>query len=102
MHVGQMAMLPYVICTLASLGTSVIFVLAFAGRLRPWSILVGALTFLLLSVGFALIAISAGPDPAFQRGAAADAIRWLFLVGGVAWVTWLVLFVAGMVHVRRR
>ncbi len=100
MHVGQMAMLPYVICTLASLGTAVIFVLAFVGRLRPWTILVGALAFLLLSVGFSLIAISAGPDPAFHRVVAADAIRWLFLAGGAIWIAWLVLFVAGMVRVR--
>lgn len=89
MHNGALAQLPYYICTLAALGGSLRLFLGIRRGARPRRHLWGAGAFFLLGVGFALLAITAGPAPVVSRGEITLVVRWLFLGGGLLWLGWL-------------
>ena len=94
--------LPYYLVVLASWGTAGIFVIAVRKRIRPREWLILTLAFTALGLAYFLIAATAAPGGHVSRGAVAGPIRWLYLVGGVCWLLWLVRFVRSMVSVRRR
>ena len=94
--------LPYYLCSLAAFATAGLGVGAVWKRLRPPWLLLGSLAFVALGVAFFLIASTAAPGGHVSRSAVAGPIRWLYLVGGVCWLLWLVRFVRSMVSVRRR
>ena len=101
MHPGQLAILPYMVLTIAALATAVMLTVATYLNIRPWFSLVGAAGFTIMAVGFALIAITAGDNPVLLRRNVAEPIRIIMLVGGIVWCAWLVLFAASLIHVSR-
>lgn len=89
MHDGALAQLPYYVCSLAALGGALRLLFGIGRGARPHRHLWGAGAFFLLGVGFALLAITAGPAPMVGRGKIALIVRWLFLGGGLLWLGWL-------------
>lgn len=101
MHESAMAQLPYYICAVAALGSALRLSLGIVGGVRPKRHLFGAGAFVLLGVGFTLLSITAGPAPLVRRGDVALLVRWLFLLGGLAWLGWLGSDLRRSVHVGR-
>jgi len=94
--------LPYYVCTVASLGTTLIITLSVQRRLCPRRMLVLAAGMLCLGLSFFLIAATAAPGGHVARAAVAWPIRMLDAAGGVLWVTWLLLAVKAAVRVEKK
>jgi hypothetical protein len=93
--------MPYYVCTVAALGSSVVCIVAAYKRMRPPWILFLAGGFLGIGMAFFLIAATASPGGHGSRAAVSDAIRLLCLLGGTLWIAWLALFVRSMVRVEK-
>ena len=94
--------LPYYVCTVAALGTTLITALSVLRRLYPRRILFLGAGTLFLGMSFFLIAATASPTGHVNRAVVAVPIQVFFLVGGLLWVTWLVLAVKAAVRVEKR
>ncbi len=94
--------LPYYVCTVAALGTTLIVALSVQRRLCPRHMLVLAAGMLCLALSFFLVAATAAPGGHSGRAAVAGPIRILDTTGGLLWLLWLALVVRGAVRVERR
>ena len=94
--------LPYYVCTVAALGTTLVIALSVLRGLYSRRILVLATAFLALGMSFFLIAATASPGGHVARAAVAQTIRVLDTTGGLLWLLWLVLAVRAGVRVERR
>lgn len=93
--------LPYYVCSVAAFGTTCIAALSVWRKIYPRRILLLAAGCLCLGVSFFLIAATAGAHGHIDRGAVAVPIRILDGVGGVLWLTWLILAIRGAVRVEK-
>ena len=93
--------LPYYVCTVAALGTTLVITLSVLRGLYPRRILILGTAFLLLGMSFFLIAATAGPQGHVSRAAVAQSIRILDTTGGLLWLLWLVLAVRAGVKVEK-
>jgi hypothetical protein len=96
-----MAQIPYYLCALAALASSVRLLVGVVQRRQPRRAVVGVAASLVLAVAFALLTITAGPAPIVLRADALGAIRWLFAVGGGLWLLWVLLDMSRGVRIRR-
>lgn len=94
--------LPYYVCSVAAFGTSTVAVLSVWRHIYPRRILLLAAGCLMLGMSFFLIAATAGAHGHVSRGAVTLPIRMLDGLGGVLWLTWLVLAIRGAVRVEKR
>lgn len=94
--------LPYYVCTVASLGTTLIITLSVQRRICPRRMLVLAVGILCLGLSFFLIAATAAPGGHNGRAAMAGPIRILDTTGGLLWLLWLALVVRATVRVEKR
>ena len=93
--------LPYYVCTVAALGTTLAITLSVLRGLYPRRILILATAFLLLGMSFFLIAATAGSHGHVNRAAVAEPIRILDTTSGLLWLLWLVLAVRAGVRVEK-
>jgi hypothetical protein len=93
--------LPYYILTVAALGTMAVVSLSVMRGMYPRRFLVLGAGMLPLAVAFFLIAATAGAHGHIARGAVAAPIRALDGLGGVLWLTWLLLAIRGAVRVEK-
>ena len=94
--------LPYYICSVAALGTTLIVALSVQRRMYPRRILVLGAGMLCLGMSFFLIAATAAPDGHTARATVAAPIRALDTMGGLLWLLWLALAVKAAVRVERK
>lgn len=94
--------LPYYVCTVAALGTTLIVAMSVQRRLCQRRMLVLAAGMLCLGLSFFLIAATAAPGGHSGRAAVAGPIRILDTTGGLLWLLWLALVVRGAVRVERK
>ena len=94
--------LPYYICTVAALGTTLITALSVQRRMCSRHFLVLGAGMLCLGMSFFLIAATAAPNGHAARAAVAAPIRILDTTGGLLWLLWLALAVRASVRVERR
>ncbi len=94
--------LPYYVCTVASLGTTLIITLSVQRRICPRRMLVLAVGILCLGLSFFLIAATAAPGGHNGRAAMAGPIRILDTTGGLLWLLWLALVIRGAVRVDKK
>ncbi len=92
MHQGYLAFEAPIICALTSFAAAQIYVYAWWLGVRPWPILIGALGWLIWAIYFAMLAVSAGPDPMIVRGNAMINIRIAELAGGLVLAAWLIIW----------
>lgn len=92
MHQGILAFEAPMVCALVCFAAAQLYVYAWWLGCRPWPILIGALGWLLWSIYFGLLAVSAGPSPQFLRADALSNIRLTELAGGVVIAVWLLLW----------
>lgn len=102
MHDGVMAMAPYALLSVAAAATGVLFAVAVVLRLRRPHMLVGVVAFLLLSLWFGGLAITAGPAPVMLRGQAADLLRWLAATTAAIWFVWLASYSWSLIRIEHR
>ena len=93
--------LPYYICTVAALGTTLVITLSVMRGLYPRRILVLGTAFLALGMSFFRIAATAGPHGHADRAAVAQSIRVLDTTGGLLWLLWLALALRAGVRVEK-
>ena len=94
--------LPYYVCTVAALGTTLIVTLSVQRRLCPRRMLVLAAGMLPLAMAFFLSAATATPSGHMDRTMVGPSIRSLATIGGLLWLLWLALAVKGAVRVEKR
>lgn len=94
--------LPYYVCTVAALGTTMVTALSVLRRMYPRRILFLGAGCLFLGMSFFLIAATASPTGHVNRSVVALPIELLALVGGLLWVTWLALAVKAAVKVEKK
>lgn len=93
--------LPYYVCTVAALGTTLVITLSVLRGLYARRILILGTAFFSLGLSFFLIAATAGPNGHTARAAVAQSIRVLDTTGGLLWLLWLVLAVRAGVRVEK-
>ena len=98
---GVLSIAPYALLSVAAATTAVLFAVAVGIGVRGRHMLIGAAAMGLLSLWFAGIAITAGPEPVVRRTDVAGALRWLALVASLLWLVWLTTYAAAMVKLRR-
>lgn len=98
---GVLSIAPYALLSVAAATTAVLFAVAVGIGVRGKHMLVGSAAMTLLSLWFASIAITAGPNPAIRRTDVADALRWLALITSVLWLLWIFGYTKTMVNLRR-
>jgi predicted transporter len=94
--------LPYYICSVAALGTTLIVAVSVQRRMYPRRILLLGAGMLCLGMSFFLIAATAAPNGHAARAAMAAPIRVLDTTGGLLWLLWLALAVKSAVRVEKR
>lgn len=94
--------LPYYVCTVAALGTTLLTALAVLRRMCARRMLVLGAGMMCLGMSFFLIAATAAPTGHVARAAVAGPIRILDTTGGLLWLLWLALVVRGAVRVEKR
>jgi hypothetical protein len=94
--------LPYYVCSVASLGTTLIVTLSVQRHMCSRRMLVLAAGMLCLGISFFLIAATAAPTGHVARAAVAAPIRILDTTGGLLWLLWLALVVRASVRVEKR
>ena len=94
--------LPYYICTVAALGTTLVVAMSVLRRMYPRRFLILGAGQLLLAMAFFLIAATADPAGHVNRAGVGAPIRSLAMIGGLLWLLWLALAVKGAVRVEKR
>ena len=94
--------LPYYVCAVAALGTTLVITLAVLRGMYPRRFLVLGAGMLPLAMAFFLIAATATPSGHMDRSAVGPSIRSLSTIGGLLWLLWLALAVKGAVRVEKR
>lgn len=94
--------LPYYICTVAALGTTLVVAMSVLRRMYPRRFLILGAGMLPLAMAFFLIAATATPSGHMDRTAVGPSIRSLATLGGLLWLLWLALAVRASVRVERR
>ncbi len=94
--------LPYYVCSVASLGTTLIVTLSVQRHMCSRRMLVLGAGMLCLGISFFLIAATAAPEGHVARAAVAAPIRILDTTGGLLWLLWLALVVRASVRVEKR
>ena len=98
---GVLSIAPYALLSVAAAATAVLFAVAVGIGVRGKHMLVGSAAMALLSLWFAGIAITAGPNPVIRRTDVADALRWLALITSALWLLWVFGYTKTMVNLRR-
>ncbi|HHY57698.1 MAG TPA: hypothetical protein GYA08_19915 [Chloroflexi bacterium] len=98
---GVISIAPYALLSVVAATTAVLFAVAVGIGVRGKHTLVGAAAMALLSLWFAGIAITAGPNPSIRRTDVAGALRWLAFITSVLWLLWIVGYTKTMVNLRR-
>jgi hypothetical protein len=102
LHDGALAIAPYVLLTLNALGMAALLALGVAKGGRTWQFVLFGLVLVLLAVYWALIGISAGPEPIWPRRQIADVLRWLALAAGVLWTLFIMFYMPLMFRRRSK
>ncbi len=94
--------LPYYMCSVASLGTTLIVTLSVQRHMCSRRMLVLSAGMLCLGISFFLIAATAAPTGHAARAAVAEPIRVLDTTGGLLWLLWLALVVRATARVEKK
>ena len=94
--------LPYYICTVAALGTTLVVALSVLRRMYPRRFLILGAGMLPLAAAFFLIAATADPAGHVNRAGVGASIRSLATIGGLLWLLWLALAVKSAVRVEKK
>ena len=93
--------LPYYICTVAALGTTLVVAMSVLRGMYPRRFLILGAGMLPLAMAFFLIAATADPAGHVNRAGVGASIRSLTTIGGMLWLLWLALAVKSAVRVEK-
>lgn len=102
MHFTSLAVESPLIISIVFMVPAIIVCFAVRVGYRPRTILLLAASFLAFCVYFALLAISAGPDPYWKRGDMAFPIRYLGIVAAAFLAAWSIVFLGETIRYNRR
>lgn len=97
-----LAFMAPLVCSLVCFGVAHACVWSYVLNIRPWFVMIAAAGFLMWSLYWSLLAISAGPNPTIPRGEMTKIIRWAEFSGGLFVGAWALLWTRSMVRMPHR